>query len=484
MEDFGNAPDLGRRRLIVGASAAAGLAVVRGLGVRGLATAPVSYEQTLRELAASFTPGQRARIVLPADDPSRQVSNTIAILERPHLGTLLSPSQRALVERLSRAMLSERGQEAFAGTFAVEGRLDGCVFLIYGEPETGRAQAVISGGHILLRGGGESPEGNAFGGGVAYGHQVGNGRWKIPGNAFAYHGDAANRLYARLSAAERAQAIVPAPPHELVLQPQPHGAAFRGVRVGALGEAAREEAGRLLETVFSAYPDADRARVFSYIEGNGGPGALHVAYYASHGFYEDMTAYASLDEADRARRGDPYWQVWRIEGPGTIVHFKGHPHVHAYIQVVRDPAKANIGAALARADAAVEGEPLRRLLEASLRRATGERLAYYGAEAPGRFCAGEITTGLACALDPYRNPVVVATIEGRAMGPDLAARLAAQGVTIVPTQRYRVATALYFTAIFDPDAFGRPESVEESRQLLREAIVAELRADGLRAARG
>ena len=142
-------------------------------------------------LGVSLSPFQRAHIVLPADHPSRQVDNTIAVLERPHLGTLLSPAQRALVERLYAGMLSKRGRRAFAGTVAVEGRLDGCVLAIYGEPERGaaHAQVVISGGHLLLRGGARAM-GAAFGGGIAYGHQVGDHRWRVDGNAFAYQGDA------------------------------------------------------------------------------------------------------------------------------------------------------------------------------------------------------------------------------------------------------------------------------------------------------
>src|SRR5690606_517305 len=104
----------------------------------------------------------------------RQIDNTVAVLDRPHLGTLLSPSQRVLAEQLYEGMLSPRGREAFAGTVAVEGRLDGCVLAIYGEPERGaaHAQAVISGGHLLLRGGARAM-GAAFGGGIAYGHQIG-----------------------------------------------------------------------------------------------------------------------------------------------------------------------------------------------------------------------------------------------------------------------------------------------------------------------
>ena len=252
--------------------------------------------------------------------------------------------------------------------------------------------------------------------------------------------------------------MLPAPPHELVLQVQRADARFPGVRVGSLSEAAQEEAARLLDTVFSSYPEAARARALSCIETNGGREALHVAFYGSHGFYADMRAWATLAPAERAQRGDPYWQVWRIEGPGTIVHFKGHPHVHAYVQVVRDPARANFGETLGVTPTSIEGERMRRLLEGALRRATGEALAFHADEVPGRFCPGEITTGLAYSLDPYRNHVVVASIEGRAMSAALRERLAAAGAAIEPARRYRVASTQYFAA--EPEIFGEPERVE------------------------
>ena len=167
-----------------------------------------------------------------------------------------------------------------------------------------------------------------------------------------------------------------------------------------------EEAARLLDTVLATLPRGRaRAGALACIDANGGVGALHVACYASHGFYADMRAWASLTPAERARRGDPYWQVWRIEGPGTIVHFKGHPHVHAYIQVVRDPARANLGESLgARSRRRSRASRMRALLEGALRRATGEALAFHADEIPGRFCAGEVTTGLAYALDPVPQP--------------------------------------------------------------------------------
>jgi hypothetical protein len=466
---------LGRRAFLVGAGAAAGWLLTRGLGVPREQAAAAELPELLRALAASLTPRQRELLVLPFDHPTRQIANTIAVLDRPHLGTLLSPAQQALVRSLCSRLLSPRGQADFAGTFAVEGRLEGCVLAIYGEPESGRAQLVLSGGHLMLRGGGES--GEDLGGGLAWGHQIGNQRWRVEGNSFAPHGDAANRLYASLSAGERARAVLPSPPHELVLQVQRADGRFEGARVGSLSEPAQEEAARLLETVLASYPEAARARALSCIEGNGGREALHVAFYATHGFYSDMQPWSALASEERARRGDPYWQVWRVEGPGTILHFKGYPHVHAYLQVVRDPARANLGEGLGRTAGAVEGESMRRLLEAALRRATGETLAFHAEQIPGRFCPGEITTGLAYALDPYGNRVVVARIQGSAMSAGLRERLGAGGARVEPDQRYRVATTDYFAAT--PDIFGEPDAVESDGGLLRDALVAHLSAGGL-----
>jgi len=476
---------LGRRAFLLGAGAGAGLLIARGLGISPLAAreaGAAGYEARLRALALSFTPRQRELLVFPADHPTRQIANTISVIERPHLGTLLSPAQLALAESLCLSLLSERGRADFAGTFAVEGRFEGCVLALYGEPESGRAQTVLMGGHVLVRGGGESAEGAAFGGALAYGHQIGNGRWRVPGNSFAPHADAANRLFASLTPAERERAILPEPPHELVLQVQRAGAPFPGARLGSLSEDAQAQAARLLEVVFASYPRAERERAFASIDGNGGIEALHVAFYASHGFYSDLQAWGSLGPDERARRGDPYWQVWRVEGPGTIVHFKGHPHVHAYLQVVRDPARANFGETLGETASTIEGEPMRRLLEAALRRATGEASAFHADEIPGRFCPGEITTGLAYSLDPYRNHVVVATIEGRAMSAALRDRLRAAGAAIEPARRQRVATTQYFAS--QPAIFGEPDSVERSGQLLRDALVEHLRAGGLAGATG
>ena len=32
-------------------------------------------------------------------------------------------------------------------------------------------------------------------------------------------------------------------------------------------------------------------------------------------------------------KNDKVWDIWRIEGPTFVAHFRGAPHVHAYINI-------------------------------------------------------------------------------------------------------------------------------------------------------
>jgi hypothetical protein len=156
-----------------------------------------------------------------------------------------------------------------------------------------------------------------------------------------------------------------------------------------------------------------------------------------------------------------------------VVHFKGHPHVHAYVHVARDPLRANVGEALAETPTGVEGDEMRGLLEGAFRRATGEALAFGPPDPPGRFCPGPITTGLAHAVDPFRESIVLADIDARAMAAPLRERLA-----VAPTGHHRVATTSFLA--HDPALFGQPDQVRRTRVLVRDALIAHLRAGALR----
>ena len=479
---------LSRRAFLGGIGAGAGLVLAGGTSglprwLGGRAYADLDNASCLARLDASLSPRQRALTVHPWDHPSRQITNTIAIFKGPHIGTLFDADQVALVRRLYETMLSEQGLSWFENTVTLEGKLEGCVLAIFGDQgpgelasaaARGRAQTMITGAHLMLRKGGAAASGYVFGGPIAYGQQIGNGEFRVRGNAFAVHGDALNRFYESLGPNERVASIVPSPPHELMIQPQGAEGEFEGIAVGTVSPAARERAIELLETVFAAYEPEARSDAVAAIEENGGIDSLHVAVYAGHGHYEDGGHYGDLSAAAREL---PYWQVWRIEGPGCVVHFKGDPHVHAYIDIVRDPARQNIGEVLTRTAAPLRPAAVRRMLTAALRHETEATLAYYPSEVPARVRAGDVTAGLVHTLDPFDERIVVARIHGAAMSADVRAQAEAQGVVVESGREYRVATVSYWAG--REDVFGQPDRVDSWDRPMREALAAYLRGRDL-----
>ncbi len=478
---------LGRRALLLGASAAAGLALsgaIRRFGLLG--ASPFSgrdHRACLERLFGSLSDNQRKLVCFPWDHPARQLTNTSTIFKhRPHLGTLLRAEQRDLVQALVASMLSPPGRHTLEPTIAVDaGGIDACNLAIYGSPPERGFQLSLSGGHFHLRSPGALPAGVAFGGAIAYGHQVGNKEFKVPGNSFAFESDLANRVYALLDAKQRAAARVAKDMVEYVVQTQAATGRFPGIAVRELNDEQQAAIRTLLEGIFAAYPESAQSEAWSFIEHNGGLDALHLAYFEHKGFYADGKTFAELDAGERASRPDPYFQVWRVEGPGTVIHFKGSPHVHAYINIARDAGRERVGEAVARLDTTLEGEALRRLIDVALARQTGTRFGYGGEEVAARLCPGEVTTGALWNLDPHDDEVVVATIRAGAMAPSLRAALQKQGMQASPGQPLRVATRGFY-ATFGRE-LGRAQRFERTGMSMRELMVEYVRKHGLGIAR-
>lgn len=52
------------------------------------------------------------------------------------------------------------------------------------------------------------------------------------------------------------------------------------------------------------------------VKSSGGMDQLHMAFYSQG----DLS-------------GDKTWDIWRVEGPSFVWHYRGAPHVHAYINI-------------------------------------------------------------------------------------------------------------------------------------------------------
>ena len=52
-----------------------------------------------------------------------------------------------------------------------------------------------------------------------------------------------------------------------------------------------------------------------------------------------LSFYRKLADGNSADLGDDgEWDVWRLEGPSFVWHFRGVPHVHVWVNVADDPS--------------------------------------------------------------------------------------------------------------------------------------------------
>ena len=56
--------------------------------------------------------------------------------------------------------------------------------------------------------------------------------------------------------------------------------------------------------------------VFEIVKSSGGIEKLSLAFYQDGDMLDDKV-----------------WDIWRVEGPSLVWHFRGKPHVHAYINI-------------------------------------------------------------------------------------------------------------------------------------------------------
>lgn len=448
-----NTIDLKRRLLLTGVGASMGLLVVNG-GLPPWANhqselAGLNYSQTLALLDSSLSELQRSYTVLPWHHPTRQITNTVAIHSGPHIGTLFNANQVALIRHLYNLNLSNQGLDWLRYTTAFEGKFEGSVFKIFTDANAGSLanasslQTMLNGGHYMLRDQLSADEAYAFGGPISYGQQLGNGQYKVQGNAFKAHGDAVNDFHQSLNDAERQQAYQTSPPSELLTQIQGPKGQFSGVKIGNTSPNSQALAKDMLNTIFAAYSKQQQQEAFSAIEQNGGIESLHLSLYSDFSFYADGKRFSDLAVNEQQQRGIPYTQVWRIEGPASVIHFKGYPHVHAYINIVKDPSRMAIGESLGQIERGIQSEGIGRLLANAMRQQTGEPFAFYHKEYSGRLSPGIVSTGGVYALDPYNNKIEIVSMLVDQMTPELKQSLASQGADISPGKKVRFATIDY-----------------------------------------
>lgn len=321
----GSEETLSRRgfvRQVAGAALAAGLAPALGSKVIASAADKAqtpAAETAVKRLYQSLTADQKKVICFPFDDPLRSRINANWAITKPKIEELFNKDQQVLMDEIFRGVVSPEGYERFKKQMEEDsGGFDQYHVAIFGDPESAKFEWELTGRHVTLRADGNSVAGAAFGGPMIYGHGAGDGEKGLPGNVFYYQTLKANEVFEALDGTQRKAALQPKAPKEDAVKVQGDGAKFAGISVGDLSKDQQGLVEKVLKVLMSPYREQDVAEAMDILKDGGGLSKLHMAFYEN----EDLG-------------GDHVWDIWRIEGPTFVWHFRGAPHVHAYVNIAK-----------------------------------------------------------------------------------------------------------------------------------------------------
>ncbi len=278
-------------------------------------TGIAAVETAVAEFYGTLTEAQRKIICFPFDDEKRlRISANWRITEPRIEDDFYTDEQRQLVDRIYRSVTSPDGYERFKKQLEYDtpGGLERYHVAVFGKPGTGQFEWEMTGRHCTIRAAGETAGGLAFGGPTIYGH----GESDPKKNIFHYQTKKANEVFSALDGGQRREALLREAPGESEINVQGKAGKFPGIRVGELSSDQKELVKSAIEVILAPYRKERVDEALAVVKKNGGLDELHLSFYRK----------GDLNE-------DEIWDIWRVEGPAFVWHFRGAPHVHAYVNI-------------------------------------------------------------------------------------------------------------------------------------------------------
>ena len=323
-------PSVTRRQFVktVGATAAASAVSIPAIAWAAEAKQqqPESLVKTLYE---SLTPDQKEEVCFDwdySDDRGllrTHVSNNWHITDQVINGEFFNTDQQDMIEAifygLYNAEWHDRIKKQLQDDAGGYGKAQNIA--IFGTPGSEKFEFVMTGRHLTIRCDGDSAEHVAFGGPIFYGHAAKgfNEKRDHPGNVFWHQALKANALYKMLDGKQREMAMVPKAPREDQVHFQGKEGTITGIPVTELTPDQKEHAQKVLDALIEPYRVSDQDEVLACLKKQGGLDACRLTFYQSGDIGKDQV-----------------WDVWRLEGPSFVWHFRGAPHVHVWANVAND----------------------------------------------------------------------------------------------------------------------------------------------------
>jgi hypothetical protein len=241
-------------------------------------------------------------------------------------GDFYNKDQQAVIRQIFEGIISPEWHERIdkqltddAGGYGEQNSI-----AIFGEPGSKQFEFVMTGRHMTIRCDGNSADHVAFGGPIFYGHAADSFDEgpTHPGNVFWPQAQAANKLYQMLDGKQQERALLrEGLPNESRVGFRGDDGKFQGLPVSELTSDQKEHLQQVMAMLIEPYRQSDRDEVTACIKTQGGLDAFHLAYYAQNDIGKDGV-----------------WDIWRLEGPSFVWHYRGAPHVHVWVNVADSPS--------------------------------------------------------------------------------------------------------------------------------------------------
>lgn len=307
-------------RRVAGTTIAGGLLPLVNPAGRALAapTPSSKAETAVKRFYDSLTGAQREEICFPFDHQLRSRINANWAITKPKIDDY-TKEQQAILDEIFKGVVSPDGYERFKKQMEDDaGGFGEYHVAVFGTPGSGQFEWEMTGRHMTIRADGDSVANTAFGGPIVYGHGEGDSQKGLPGNVFYYQTKRANEVFSALDGAQRKSALLAKAPKETDVQVQGTSGQFPGLGVGELSRDQKALVEEVIKVILAPYREEDVQEALAIQKASGGLDALHMAFY----------------EADDVGK-DQVWDIWRLEGPNFVWHFRGAPHVHAYVNITK-----------------------------------------------------------------------------------------------------------------------------------------------------
>jgi hypothetical protein len=340
--DAVEADGLDRRDFLRSVTASAAALATAGTGLWAVPTASAAptakskSETLVKTLYDTLTPDQKKVICFPWDhkDPKRgllrtHVSNNWHITPKTiDDSRFYTPEQKAICRDIYKNLFNPDWVEKFDKQLKDDnkGRAWGADqnVAIFGTPGDDKFMLVMTGRHMTVRADGNHEAHMALGGPIFHGHDpegLFNERVGHPGNIFWHQAQLANKVYQILDGKQQEKALAPRRPAESAVAFRGPDGKFPGFPCSDMSRDQKEALQKVLLSLVEPYRQEDQDEVMECLKKLGGLDKCSLAFYK---------------DGDLGDDGE--WDNWRLEGPAFVWYFRGHPHVHIWINVGADPS--------------------------------------------------------------------------------------------------------------------------------------------------